>query len=521
MAEKLLSKEQVEAVVQFSEGLALYEQYGFWSPFLSNQYLQGLNNGGKVPTAQAIRQALEKYKECGEGLQTYMEFMKFYDMLFSRTVESYANSLAFDLQVICTNAYTKSDYKSAEYLEDKKRVNDFLNKFDYKAEFRKVVQQLLLRETYYTWFRKVKWHNKSMKYALQVLPQDRCILTGYWEKGLLFDFDMSYFLQTGTDLNGYDPVFVKYYEKVFGENLVGIKDYHPTNPFTKRDGTYAMWTQTSPNDGAWAWKFNTSNFGNAPFLSPILKSAVTNDEVEKLQENKNIAEAFAILAGEIATFDTAKSGTQADQMVFAPKTLGSFMAKAKQGLGSTVKLAALPVENIKWYQYEDKNPTMYDEQLKTSAGISSGISRVIYSSDRMSNAEMEAALNEVYQTMKPLYYQFSNFMDFFINQITKKYKFRFVFDGSTYTFERKARFENLNKVADRGIVLAPSAWASAMGIEPQLFEASLMESKHSGWQDNLSLLLNINTTKQEQSDSSGRPRNEGIVDDSTERNYDQ
>ena len=38
----------------------------------------------------------------------------------------------------------------------------------------------------------------------------------------------------------------------------------------------------------------------------------------------------------------------------------------------------------------------------------------------MSNAEVEAAMNETYQTMKPLYYQFSNFMDFFANKLTKK-----------------------------------------------------------------------------------------------------
>ena len=42
-----------------------------------------------------------------------------------------------------------------------------------------------------------------------------------------------------------------------------------------------------------------------------------------------MAEAYAILAGEIATYDNAKSGTQSNQMVFDPKKLGGFMAKAK------------------------------------------------------------------------------------------------------------------------------------------------------------------------------------------------
>lgn len=237
-----------------------------------------------------------------------------------------------------------------------------------------------------------------------------------------------------------------------------------------------------------------------------------------MQYNKDIAEAFAILAGEIATFDTAKSGTTADQMVFNPKTLGQFMAKAKAGLDATVKLAALPVENLKWYQFQDSNKDMYKTQLQTSAAVGTGASRIIYSTDRMSNAEVEAALNEIYQTMKPLYYQFNNFMDFFVNMQTKKYKFKFIFDGSNYRWEREARFERIMKLSDKGIVLAPSAWASAIGIEPQLFEASLMESKNSNWKDNFFLLLNTNTTSQ--SSNKGRPESD-FPDDSTDRNEDQ
>lgn len=508
----------MEAVVEFSQALTYGDNYGFWSPFLSNQLLQNLNNNAKQPTAAKIRKDLADYRNNAENIQSYMEFAKFWDAIFSRTIQSYVNALSFDLQVICSNAYTDEEYKSEEYKADKRRVNDFLNKFNYKNEFRKVVQQLILNEVYYVWFRKVKWKNKGMKYALQPLPQDRCMLTGFFEKGLLFDFDMSYFLQTGVDINGYDPAFKKYYQRVFGESVETIDNYRPTNPFNKRDGVYSMWTQTSPTDGAFCFKFDTSNFNTTPFLAPILKTALMNDEIEQLQYNKDMAEAYAILAGEIATFDNAKSGTQADQMVFKPSTLGGFMAKAKQGLSSTIKLAALPVQNIKWYQYEDKNSTMLDEQLKTSAGESSGISRIIYSSDRMSNAEVEAALNEIYQTMKPLYYQFGNFMEFYVNQMTKKYKFRFIFDGSTYSFEKERRFDQLLKLADKGIVLNPSAYASIIGLEPQLLESSLMESKNNNWQKQLSLLLNTNTTAQDDINA-GRPK-EDNPDDSTDRNYD-
>ena len=140
--------------------------------------------------------------------------------------------------------------------------------------------------------------------------------------------------------------FKKYYNRVFGGNQY-IADYRPTNSLNERNGVYAMWTQTSPEDGAWAFKFNTSDFYSTPFLAPYLKSVLGNDKIEQLQYDKDIAEAYAILAGEIETYDTAKSGTQSDQTVFKPNTLAGFMAKAKNGLDNSAKLAAMPLKNLK------------------------------------------------------------------------------------------------------------------------------------------------------------------------------
>ena len=241
-----------------------------------------------------------------------------------------------------------------------------------------------------------------------------------------------------------------------------------------------------------------------------------SNEVGELQYNKDLISAAGILAGEIRLFDNAKSGTKSNQFAIDPKTLGAFMQKAKQGLQSAMKLAAMPLENIKFFQFEDKNPDSYNNELSTTAGIGTGISRVIYSSDRMSAAEVEAAQNEVYQTMRPMYAQFNNFLDFFVNQMTGKYKFKFEFVGSTYRYERNDRFDHLVRLSDKGLVLNPSAWASAVGMNPVTFERMLNESKLTGWIDKYSqLMMNANTTAQG-SGSGGRPRIDGAVEESTE-----
>lgn len=504
MAENKI-RSDIQDVLDFSAGLMAVD--GWFSPFLSNQLLTNLNNNPRLPDSERVKKALQDYKNSGADLAGYVDFARSVDMLFKRTLYSYANALSFDLQITCTNAYTAEDYNSEAYKKDRQTVDNFLTNFDYKKEFYNVLLNVLTSETYFTWFRKTKWGNRGkMKYALQLMPQDYCMLTGYFEKGLLWSMNVLYFLQPGVDIDGFDPSLKRTYLNAIQSSDM---DYRPSAPLNQRDGSYALWADVSPLSGAWCFKFSTDTFAQNPFLAPFVANVLRNNEVGDLQYDKDLLSAAGILAGEIRLFDSAKSGTQANQFAIDPKTLGAFLQKAKTGLKRQFQLAAMPLENIKFFQYEDKNPESYNNDLTTTAGLGTGISRVIYSSDRMSNAEIEAALNEVYQTMKPMYAQFNNFLDFYVNQMTSKYKFKFEFTGSNYPFERDARFDKLMKLADKGLVLNSSAWASAIGMNPVTFDRMLSESKATGWVIKYGqLVLNANTSKSPSDSGSdgGRPR---------------
>lgn len=510
---ELLSKEQVDSVLQFSQALYAIDNYGFYTPWFQNNLLQNLNNSAKTATIDKIKKALEDYRNSADNLQDYTEFMQKWSELFNKTISHYANILSFDLELVCSNAFTSEDYTSKEYLEDKKRIYSFMDSFDYKGEFSKVVKELLRHEVYYTWFRKTKWGNKGMKYALQIMPQNRCMLTNYWEKGMLYSFDMNYFLQPGVDIDGFDPVFKKYFNNIFGTEANSEHPYIPTAPLNKQDGTYAMWTQTSPEAGAWAFKFDTSNFNNTPFLAPLLKSAIRSEDIAELQYSKDIEGAYAILTGEIRLLDKQTTGDVNNQFAINPKTMGGFMRKVKQGLPDKMMAVAMPTENTDMYQFKDENANAYSNQLKTTAGLGASASRLLYADDRMSNSELENAILTDYNMLKPLYHQFSNFMEFFANKVTKKYHFKFIFNGSNYIFEREKRVDRLFKYADKGIVLNSSAFASAIGMPPQDFERSLMEGHNDpNFISNLSMLLNANTTKD--GGTGGRPTKE--LDELTE-----
>lgn len=520
MSEKL-TEGQLQEIVDFSQGILAAQ--GFYSPWMQNQLMNQLNNNPNIPSIDKIKKALSEYTNSAEELQGYVEFMQKWDMIFARTLRSYADILSFDLQIVPQGDYTVEELQSKEFQKDKEKIYKFLDAFDYKAEFHKMCVEVMRHEIVYTWFRKTKWGNQGMKGTLQIMPQKYCMLTGYWEKGLLFDFDMNYFLNPGVDIDGFDPIFKQYFNEMF-VNGEGYKNYIPTNPLDNRDGTYALWHQTSPADGAYAFKFDMSNFNATPFLSPFLKPSFLNDEVAGLQESKDMLEAYGILAGQIRLFDNAKAGTKSDQFAISPKVLGNFMGAVKNGLQNNIKAVALPLENIDFYQYQDNNPSMYSDYLSTTAGTGSGLSRVLYSSDRMSSAEIQYAAETQYNIMKPLYYQFENFLNYFGNKLTRKFKFSFILDGCSYDFEKEKRVERILKLADKGMILDPTAYAFIVNMRPQEFERSLKSAYVSQWFKNLGLFPNANTTSgntEQNTESTGRPRlDETEISESGEMNRD-
>ena len=97
--------------------------------------------------------------------------------------------------------------------------------------------------------------------------------------------------------------------------------------------------------------------------------------------------------------------------------------------------------------------------------------------------------------MKPLYNQFNQFLNFYVNKKTKKYKFEFFFDGLDRQWDREKRQNALRNYADKGIVLDPTMWASSLGMKPQAFQRSIECAHNSDFIENLTMLLNANTMK--------------------------
>lgn len=494
----LMSEKDVFDTLQFAKYVS-DPTYGLgvFTPDIVNAALKQLNVNTLEPTEQNLTKALGHPNENENELVGYSEFYNVTNMTYKRMNDYLANMLSFDLKITCSNAQGK-EYSSKEYKEDLDRIYKFLDALNYRREFRKLVKNMLRQETVFTTFR-----DDTRDYAIQQLPSSRCKITGYTPYTMLFDFDMYYFLKPGIDINAYSPIFKEYYNEVF--NDASINNYIPSNPLNDRVGEFAMWHQTSPLYGFWCWKFNPEIFTKIPYLAPMMKDIQNSGLLRKLQMNKSFAQARALVAGEVGFLDP-KSGQKADMLNLTPKTLSTFMQLIKSALEDVWAFGGVPLKNLQKFQFEDANKDMYTDQLASTAGQGVSLSRIIYSTDKMSNAEVEAALNTDGNLMKALYQQFNDFLYFYANKKTRKYKFNFTFEGIEYPSDRDARLERVMQLADKGIVLKQEIGA-ALGCTPQEFDRMLDESCNGGFTKNLTNLISIYT--QSGSDGNGqkgRPR---------------
>lgn len=518
MSEELLTPEQVDVVLRFSQALNGYLKNGVFSPYSQNQNLLGLTNAPVETTYDKLIDALSKSLTNAEDIQGYSEFMAVFDTIYAKTLRYYKTILSFDLTWHCVNA-NNEDYQSQEYKDDFNRMQKFLTNFDYKREFvNKVIPQLVTNGVFFTWFRDsygtinddaedLDYNIKRQhKYSLQVMPQDRCMISDYSDVGFLYDIDLSYYLNPTVDILTYDPSIKKKLDRL---NINDKKGYQPHAQFSDRNGKYGLWSQTSPKDGAWVFKFDEDTARVIPPFANLMKPVFDNTAIHKLQMDKDIASAWAILYGNIGLLDKEKSGQKPNQTAFTPEVMGQFMQLVQGSLQSIMKTVALPLENTKFGQFTDSNVNMESNALSTSAGQGAFGSSLIY--DNSTSKNQSVVLNSIitdYNIMRQLYPQFAKMLTYFCAKKTRKYKFEFEFDGSNYPFEREYRRTAINELAEKGLTLPAQYWASAYGYNPVGFIKALNEAHYGDFQDNITLLMNASQTSGEaiMEEKNGRPK---------------
>lgn len=489
VVETLEAAKKAFDVLEFSRG---YND-GVFSPITQNTLMKNLNISAIVPDRQDIEESLRNPSNSENQLVSYSQSYYFSSLMYKRNVEYIANLPAFDLELTCVNA-TAEDYKTTRYKNDYKAIANFLDKFDYRAQFKEVLWNLIMEETYYCMFRKFETKN-----ILQQWPSKYAKITGRFEYGLLYDIDMNYFLQGIVDLDCYPDWLKKKYKEIFSADTKG---YKPANKLNDRTGKFAMWTQTSPEEGFWCFKFNPKHSLQVPFFSAMLPEMAIVPMMRKLQVDQSMAAARKLLVSSVPYLKEKKSSSVANQLAIDADVLGKFLGLAAQGLESAIKILALPTEDIKGVEFENTDKDTYKNFMAITSSLLSG-GKVIFSTDENQNAiETQLSLNLDELLVESVYPQFEEFLNYYANQETKKFKWKFRFVGCNDQFDRLRRQNEAFTYADKGVVL-PNKIASSLGLNKIELERELEEAKSTGFTDKLMMMLNVNTMK---SSNAGRPQ---------------
>jgi len=416
------------------------------------------------------------------------------NMIYKRNFDYIANLLSFDLAIQCKNANLE-DYDSKAYKKDFAIVEDFLNKFDYRAEFKKAFFNMLNTETYYCMLRDDLMDGK---YVLQTFPYKYAKVTAEFSHGLLADYDMSYFIQPGVDINLYPRWMKRKYNDILKKKNAG---YIPSNNLDSRNSAFALWVQTSPEDGAFVFKFNPNFITNIPYFSPMLAETSMMPIYRKLQLNQDMASARKIITSQWPLLKEQRANIS-NMLAVSPEVMGQLVGACAKALGDVFNIVNLPSDKIETAEFKNTNADAYLEYLKTTSSMLGG-GRSIFSTDKQTAEETRLSLNIDEMLVTNVYPQFNNFLDYYINRKTKKYKFSFSFSGTnSYTYQKNKLDKTFN-AADKGVVCVNDI-ANALGKNVFELKRELEMTKAIGFSDMLLPMLNVNTM----SSKGGRPQSD-------------
>jgi hypothetical protein len=497
-----ISEEQVWTTLEFAQALGgLYPSV--YSPFLTNQRLKDMSilSTSEI-TQEKAEKALANPKDSERELLAMSENLEVSSTTYRRIIDYVSNLPSWDWTYAVMNIDDISEFKSPAYKKDLKVVKDFFYKFDHKSAFSGALKQMLREEVFFCSFR-----NEGDRWLLQQLPSDRCMITGKWDYGTLFSFDYTFFLQGGVDIDCFAPAFKTGFLELFGKDGK-IIDYIPSrNIDIRSENQYAYMRDCSPIDGYWAWKMQPEKNFRASYFSGMFPDLALQPTIRNLQKNNYLSEAVKLIMGEVGTLNKeAKGAVLRDQFNLSPDMASKFLQLVKSAINnSAVSVASAPLQNMKTFQFEGNNE-IYESYMTNLLGLAGVNSNLLFSSGQKANQSETYLSADIDQhIVENLYPIFENFLEYQINKLTKKYKFKITLEGTRFYIDKERRLDRQMQLVDKGIV-NPQRIFSAMGTNVFEFQTQMDEARISGWVDNLTPIISSFQQSGATSSGTGRPR---------------
>ena len=499
--ESELTPQEVDYVLKFAQSLSGLNMYGnALTPMMLNSRMMDITLSPLQATEDSLTKAMNNVKNSELVLQAFSQDFELQSQPYRRLLSYLTNLLSFDMTYECTNMKDPKGYKSPKYQADLDILKQFMDRFDYKKEFTTAVGEMIRNEAYFC-----LPHFDDAKITLQELPTSPTytMITGRWAYGLMFSFNMYWFINPGVDINLYPNFFKQKYGNLWGDGTEFPQYMSNLSPQSRGDSSWVYW-QDIPVDLGWCFKMNPTLATRVPYFSGLFLDLIQQPLMRALQKNINMSVAARLVLGQVGMLkDTAAKGK--DQFNISPDNLGKFLALVKSALGESLRVAAAPLENLQSVAFPSEN-AMYSSYLQTTLATSGVNTDLIFTGNVRPNLmATQLSLNVDEQLMTALYPQFEDFMNYNINKLTKTYKFKIKFQGTQFFNNRQQRFDKQMQLSSLGMVL-PQQIAASIGMNPFEFQRQLDEARAMGFTDNLTPITLAGQMSNDQKDQAGRPK---------------
>lgn len=421
------------------------------TPQMLNESIKDLNMISSNFTTEQIRKMVMQPHNCEQELRK-LSLRDFQSIsLYKQNIQLMSNMLEFDWEPI---PYVKDgtpisiqDFGSCEYKKDYAQLSRFFNSFNVKSELQKVLWNMCMYDTYFTSVREYDDH-----IYLQELPATHSIIDANSYLGYLFSFDLSYFTNSGVDINAFAPSIREKYGRAIRNNEM---KYNPNMP--SRNGRWVQWIPMSPDD-SWCFKFNSEFAGSVP---PLLSSLIDYSKIDKYKELEDVKkelEAYKVIFATVPRLSGNKTGNKTDDFAVSSTEMGKFVAAVKETLKNGVDFKAAPLEDFKAFDFSpsasEKN--LLNTELKNIM-LQNGITDALSMTEtvNMASASIYKLFNS--KTMSSLYSQFNHFLEYQVNRRMTKYHFKIKCVGTM--FDREERIKHADSDMEKGII-TPSIFSS-------------------------------------------------------------
>ena len=423
----------------------------FLTPQLLNDNIKNINMNSTRYSSKKVAEMVAQPKYYENELRKLS--FNFYNniSMYKKLILLWSKMLTFDWNPIPYTLDGKpislEEMSSSAYKKDFASMTKFFNGFNVKEQFSKVLWNICMYDTYYTSIR--VYEDKTY---LQELPSEYCMIDSDSYYGYLYSFDLSYFQNSGVDINAFAPEIKQQYANALKRTST---QYNPNLP--NRNGRWVQWSTITPDEG-WVFKFNRCFAGSVPPLLSDMIDYTKLDKYKNLEEVKKELEAYKVIVATVPRMTNNKSGNKADDFSISATELGKFSNSIKATLNDGIDFKAAPLEDFKAFDFSPSGneKDLLETELKNIM-LQSGISEALSLTGNVNVAS--ANIYKIFNSaiISDLYYQFERFCEYQVNKRTKKYKFKIHFEGTV--FDREERYKNSNTDMQNGVI-TPSIFTS-------------------------------------------------------------